>query len=480
MGDRWYNPDNGAKLSDSRYVWLPIEFGSDNTIMIKNYSDWTLDELKGKGAIRVDTKLPETAGSVSELKAALPDKIDVTIGGKEAKDSAVTWEVDASEALGDYVLGDVSVIGTLPDLNRQFTIKVFCCPKQLAYFADCYTNGDNTSEVFEKFAANANDLANTVSDQAYGDDKGVKWGYTSTPGASGGGDSVDMGSKGSGDFFDTGWWATGSGKIEYGFDLKPGSYVVSTGFNEWWSSTRGIKITVSSVDANGTATELGTGSASLSSSKTQDRNNVTVTVPEDSDHVLVTISKASGSDPVLSWIGITSTDEPEPQPAENLVVNGSFENGKDGWDADDATIVEGENAPEGTQYLRDNGDKNDWGAGSSQKVSVEPDTEYVLTGTAKVDSGVYWVGANVDGREIYSVFSSAADYTDSTNTDAKLAYQVCKGATDWTNFEVRFTTGEDTKSIKVYTWADPKVKGYLDNVVLTKVESALDLSLIHI
>ena len=147
-----------------------------------------------------------------------------------------------------------------------------------------------------------------VSDQAYGDDNGVTWGYTSTPGASGGSSSQDMGSKGSGDFFDTGWWATSGGKIEYGFELTPGTYTVATGFHEWWSSSRNIKITVSSVDADGKKTELGTGSASLSSGKTEDRSSVDVTVPEGSDHILVTISKASGSDPVLSWIGIISND----------------------------------------------------------------------------------------------------------------------------------------------------------------------------
>lgn len=111
-----------------------------------------------------------------------------------------------------------------------------------------------------------------------------------------------------GDFFDTGWWATSGGKIEYGFELTPGTYTVATGFHEWWSSSRGIKITVSSVDADGKKTELGTGSASLSSGKTEDRSSVDVTVPEGSDHILVTISKASGSDPVLSWIGIISND----------------------------------------------------------------------------------------------------------------------------------------------------------------------------
>ena len=164
------------------------------------------------------------------------------------------------------------------------------------------------SSIYEKFAATATDLKNMVSDQAYGDDNGVTWGYTSTPGASGGSSSQDMGSKGSGDFFDTGWWATSGGKIEYGFELTPGTYTVATGFHEWWSSSRNIKITVSSVDADGKKTELGTGSASLSSGKTEDRSSVDVTVPEGSDHILVTISKASGSDPVLSWIGIISND----------------------------------------------------------------------------------------------------------------------------------------------------------------------------
>ena len=49
MGDRWYNTSvNGGELSDSRYVWIPIEFGSDNRIAIRDYSDWTLDELGAK------------------------------------------------------------------------------------------------------------------------------------------------------------------------------------------------------------------------------------------------------------------------------------------------------------------------------------------------------------------------------------------------------------------------------------------------
>lgn len=475
MGDRWYNPDNGADISDSRYVWLPIEFGSDNTIMIKDYSNWTLDELKGKGAISVDTEFPETTTSVSSLMESLPDTVDVTIGGTEYKETPVEWSMDdRTAALGDYALGDVTVTGDLKELNREFSVTVFNCPASLVYFADCATGTDNPSEIYDRFAEGADDLLNMVSDQAYGNDGGINWGYTSTPGASGAGDSQDMGSHTPGSFYNSGWWATGTGTIDYSFELEPGNYAVMTGYQEWWSSTRGIRITATSVDADGNETEIGTTTFTLSGEQDM-QQRTDIAVPEDSDHVIVSISKASGSDPVLSWIGIVSTDEQAEPAAENLVTNGSFEEGATGWSlGNGASVQKGDDAPDGTQYMRDNGDANSWGDGSSQKVAVEPDTEYVLTGSAKVDSSdPYYVGANVDGKEIYAVFSTDDSYTDTTDEAGKLAYEVHAGAADWTDFEIRFTTGAETTSVNVYTWIDSGY-GYLDNVVLKEVTGKLD------
>lgn len=476
MGDRW--TDDGVSNSLSahpRYVWLPIEFGPDNTIMIKDYSDWTLDELEGKGAISINTEFPESTESISSLMASLPSEIDVTIGDTEYNGTPVEWSLDEDvAALGDYVLGDVTVTGNLADLNREFTITVFSCPPSLVYFADCATGTDNPSEVFDKFAAGADELLNMVSDQAYGNDNGINWGYTSTPGASGGSSSEDMGSHTPGDFYDSGWWATSTGTIDYSFELDPGSYAVMTGYQEWWSSTRGIQITATSVDADGTQTEIGSTSFTLSGEQDM-QQRTDITVPEDSDHVIVSISKASGSDPVLSWIGIVGADASEP--AENLVTNGSFESGATGWNLGiGASVQRGDDAPDGTQYMRDNGDTNSWGDGSSQNVAVEPDTEYVLTGSAKVDAdnaNPYWVGANVDGREIYAVFSSDSGYTDTADDAEKLAYAVYPGAVEWTDFEVRFTTGSETTSVNIYTWIDGGY-GYLDNVVLTEVTGQLD------
>ena len=475
MGDRWYNPDTGADISDSRYVWLPIEFGSDNTIMIKDYSNWTLDELKGKGAISVDTEFPETTTSVSSLMESLPDTVDVTIGDTQYTGTPVEWSMDdRTAALGDYALGDVTVTGNLTELNREFTVTAFNCPPSLVYFADCATGTDNPSEIYDRFAEGADELLNMVSDQAYGNDGGINWGYTSNPGASGAGSSQDMGSHTPGDFYDSGWWATSSGTIDYSFELDPGNYAVMTGYQEWWSSTRGIKITATSVDADGNETEIGTTTFTLSGEQDM-QQRTDMTVPEDSDHVIVSISKASGSDPVLSWIGIVSTDEQTEPAAENLVTNGSFEDGSTGWNlGTGASVQKGDDAPDGTQYMRDNGDANDWGDGSSQSVEVEPDTEYVLTGSAKVDSSdPYYVGANVDGKEIYAVFSTDGSYTDTTDNADKLAYEVHAGAADWTDFEIRFTTGSETASVNVYTWIDGGY-GYLDNVVLKEVTGQLD------
>lgn len=476
MGDRWHNPDTGGDLSDSRYVWLPVEFGEGQTLSLKAYSDWTLDELENKGKISINTELPTMAASVTELLEELPDTLDVTVGGENYANTPVTWAVDEDKAaLGAYALGDVSITATLTDLNRSFEITVFVYSEQLVYFADCYTNGDNTSEVFETFSDYSNMMKNTVSDQAYGDDYGVNWGYTSEPGASGGSSSQDMGSKGTGDFYDTGWWATSSGTIDYSFEVEPGNYVVATGHQEWWSTTRYQKVTVTSVDADENETELATTNFTLASTDLDRQVNTIITVPEDSDHIVVSIGKQSGSDPVLSWIGIISTDEQAPETSDSLIIDGSFEeqNAQGAWSLGNGCSIVSGDAVDGEYYLQENGSANGWGTGSGQSLSLEPETEYVLKGSAKT-TDEYWVGVHINGVEIYCAVAADADYTDDTNTESKVAYCVAAGATDWTDFEIRFTTGSDTSNDDFYTWVNYGDYGYVDNLTLTKVTSSLD------
>ena len=72
MGDRWKKDD----LADSRYVWLPIEFGKDDEIVLKWYDEWTLEDLENMGRVTVNTELPDTIrlGEVPQL----PDALEVT------------------------------------------------------------------------------------------------------------------------------------------------------------------------------------------------------------------------------------------------------------------------------------------------------------------------------------------------------------------------------------------------------------------
>ena len=56
MGDRWNSDD----LSESRYVWLPVEFRRANRLGFTGpYSNWTLDELDNKGLAYITSEIPE-------------------------------------------------------------------------------------------------------------------------------------------------------------------------------------------------------------------------------------------------------------------------------------------------------------------------------------------------------------------------------------------------------------------------------------
>ncbi len=284
-----------------------------------------------------------------------------------------------------------------------------------------------------------------------------------------------MGAHGDGDFYDSGWWASDNGVITYRFALDPGNYVVSTGHQEWWNSTRGIQITGVSVDADGKETEIGSTTFTLSGEKDAQKQTK-IKVPKGSEYVLIKVNKASGSAPVLSWIGISTA---KASADGNLLENGSFENGSQGWGTGSDGVIE-ENTdgsvPDGTHYLKDHGtDHGDWkGDGSSQSgIFVSPDTEYVLTGKAKVDSSSspYYVGLRGDGKEVYSVFIPGPDFTEESAYN-KYTYSVHPAATGWTDFEIRFTTGTTTDMLDVYTWIDDGY-GYLDQLVLKKASEII-------
>ena len=288
MGDRW----NSGYLRDSRYVWLPIEFDSEGYISIKKYSNWDLSIFSKIKPFKILTNLPTEANSVSELKISLPSSIIIQYIGEETTQTVtVDWNINAD----DNSIADISITGSL-SIERSIVHNVKIFDKRTIYFFDSgaglYGNGDYFTELKAKLGSQ---LLNSEGDQPY--IKGTQSGYSSSLGGTD--DNVDISYKGTGDdIWSHGFWAHGGKNIDYSFELNAGTYYVNEGFFEWWNTQRYMKITVTS-----NSKELASKTFTLLKSDTRNQQSVKFTLSS-SQIITISVSKTSGSDPVLSWISI--------------------------------------------------------------------------------------------------------------------------------------------------------------------------------
>ena len=295
MGDRWFNPDSGGDLSDSRYVWLPVEFLPGNQIQLKNYADWTLEELENKASFEVTSELPTVVSSVSEIADVLPDTVMVDFGSGSVE-KEVTWDIGS---LDENKLGVAAVTGILTDGNREFTHEISIVNPKLIYFFD---SGADTSEYYDTVNANLlGRLKNAVPDEAYTEENGAGYvGVTNLVDK----DKFDLGHHAGDTYLSNGWWAASGKDIVYAFDLEPGTYTVSAGFQEWWNTGRPSKMTITSGD-----NLLAEKAFTVYNTSTDLQVNQTFEVTEETKgKVTVTISKTGNPDPVISWIGVTHND----------------------------------------------------------------------------------------------------------------------------------------------------------------------------
>lgn len=309
MGDRW----NAGYLRDSRYVWLPVEFQEEGGFKLRRYENWTLEDLEGKGLppeIEVaEGELPETVASAADL----PGTVTVTIDGS-TQETPVEWDTSSIE---EGMIGTITVTGTLTELGRNITHKLYIVNQDTRYFFDCNTED---SEYFSAAKRQLKDsLLNSVSEQKYTEE--TKAGYLGTTDKEDS-ENYDMGSHDGNDMWETGWWADYGKNIEYAFDVEPGEYTIVAGFQEWWDTTRKMKLTVS---MEGTDAAVQASSAEVqilaeqeftldSAEKALQVNQKFVAAEEGT--VKVSISKTSGADPVMSWIGLMGEETEDPAPAE--------------------------------------------------------------------------------------------------------------------------------------------------------------------
>ncbi|WP_395013814.1 family 43 glycosylhydrolase [Robinsoniella peoriensis] len=293
MGDRW----NSGDLSESRYVWTPVEFQSNNKIAIRRYENWTLDDLKGKGYFEVVSDLPTTVSAVSEIMDQLPDEVTISYGTEE-ETTPVTWNIGHHD---EKKIGEVKVTGNLTETGKSFTHVIRVVNPDTLYFFD---SGAESSEYFDTVKKElGNKVKNDVADQKYSNEN--KAGYTGVT-KSESSDSFDLALHEGGSYLENGWWAAGGKNIAYDFQLQPGTYMMATGFREWWNVNRDMKINITMGDQI-----LAEQDFRLSDYDRDLQINQSFTITE-AGKVTVTISKTGSSDPVLSWIGIIGEESDEP------------------------------------------------------------------------------------------------------------------------------------------------------------------------
>ncbi|WP_251028780.1 family 43 glycosylhydrolase [Bacillus sp. ISL-18] len=331
MADRWKASD----LKDSRYIWLPIEFGQDDEISLQWYDEWKLDVLDRMGKVSINTKLPEKV-SVGQVPA-LPTSINVTNSEGEKLDTPVTWTMNP---VNFSKPGTVVVEGTLSKLaDKVIRIKILVIPDHVRYFI--HAGGVKTSDYLTWSSYMENTLLNkVVIDQKYDPANGQTWGYVGNQTRPAGGEGDDL-------FSSLRYLLANSGDdLSYKFDLKNGKYTVYTGlYDRWYSSTKGSR--KADILINGETKTKGYVFTSAYDVLSYQHVNVT------DGSLDVTVRRVPGSpDPQISWIMIVEEDTTAPvitvrgnkgsySVDENISISCSASDDLSGIASADCPVIEG-------------------------------------------------------------------------------------------------------------------------------------------
>ncbi|HUC92840.1 MAG TPA: family 43 glycosylhydrolase [Paenibacillus sp.] len=314
MGDRWISND----LKQSKYIWLPIEFGQNDEIMLKWYDEWTLDKLDGMGKVTVNTSIPEKA-TVGQ-PPALPDVLNVSLIDGTALDTPVEWIVSA----GAFDKPGLATIrARLAKVsNKELMFKINVIPEHAIYFV--HAGGALTGDYLTWSGYMAATLQNKgVPDQQYNPEIGQTWGYVGNATRPAGGSEGDL-------FSSLRYLLAKSGDdLTYAFNLNNGRYKVYVGLYDWWySSTRGSR--KADIVANGTT--LTKGYVFTDAYDVLGYDNIEVT----DGKLELTVRRTAGSpDPQISWIMIVD----EQAPATTAALQPEAPNGAGGWYTSDAALT---------------------------------------------------------------------------------------------------------------------------------------------
>ena len=255
-------------------------------------------------AIMAAYSSPEEVNAVT-YEGETPDLPDTVTfkAGEKVTEKAVTWNFEGVSFAGDP-FSAVTVTGTVEGSTMEATANVRIIPKNIEYMIDC-NNPESATWAGAK-ELNSGLLNGEAADQAKTEDN--TWGYTSTVGSSDPADITGYSQNDINNPYAGGWWARGGKDITYQVTLPAGEHTVMLGCTGWWSRGRQMDVFYSVND--GAETKL----CDLDAVNSQEvYSSGTITLDEESV-VTLTVKKADGNDPILSWIAVSGTAAEEPEP----------------------------------------------------------------------------------------------------------------------------------------------------------------------
>ena len=278
-------------------------------------------------AIMAAYSSPEEVNTVT-YEGETPDLPDTVTfkAGEKVTEKAVTWNLEGVSFEGDP-FSTVTVTGTVEGSTMEATANVRIIPKNIEYMIDC-NNPESATWAGAK-ELNSGLLNGEAADQAKTEDN--TWGYTSTVGSSDPADITGYSQNDINNPYAGGWWARGNKDITYQVTLPAGEHTIMLGCTGWWSMGRQMDVFYSVND--GAETKL----CDLDAVNSQEvYSSGTITLDEESV-VTLTVKKADGNDPILSWIAVSGTAAEEPEPEIDTTALQSAVDSAKALDAGDYT-----------------------------------------------------------------------------------------------------------------------------------------------
>lgn len=226
MGDRWTPSD----LANAPYVWLPLDFGEEESMSLPWMDEWRLEDLEGRSRFSWDAELPTVVALGEEPN--LPSEIVMNEGGQTTT-AQVDW--DTSELALPGIRTIEGTVTSLSGKSRTITASVVVVPEGLSHIVD--SGGDGTGldylKIIEAVQGAGIEIATSVPDQSYGPDPatGRSWGYV--------GDNTEVSGSASASWTESLRYVLSSAdnrSLEYRFSgLEDGTYTVYAGFYDPWS-----------------------------------------------------------------------------------------------------------------------------------------------------------------------------------------------------------------------------------------------------